>query len=227
MHPHGARRYVMTVNFTLFIFWACFWVLLLMARHGLFKFLSKSESQQVTNRSRSVQPRNPKLEPFHVSHPLSSPPDPIPSPYRSTILVSAIQLPDRCVLSSRRDALCSRISSPSFRRTIATRLMWSACREKIYSTPASRFVTQHNTHFLPTDTYFSRPNRPSLSTAHSDQLPVPIMNFVLPTSARNPSVNRSLSHEEGDDSWVTCHPLSLPLQHLSAVLLYKAVTIHS
>jgi len=69
-----------------------------MAAHGLFKFLSKSESQQVTNRSRSAQPRNPKLEPFHVGHPLSSPPDPIPSPYRSTILVSAIQLPDHRVL---------------------------------------------------------------------------------------------------------------------------------
>jgi len=66
-----------------------------MARHGQFKFFSKSESQQVTNRLRSAQPRNPKLEPFHVRHPQSSPPDPIPSPYRSTILVSAIQLPDR------------------------------------------------------------------------------------------------------------------------------------
>jgi len=72
-----------------------------MARHRLFKFLSKSESQQVTNRSRSAQPRNPKLEPFHVRH---LPPDPIPSPYRSTILVSVIQLHDRRVLSYRRDA---------------------------------------------------------------------------------------------------------------------------
>jgi len=75
-----------------------------MAGHGLFKFLSKSESQQVTNRSRSAQPRNPKLEPFHVGHPLSSPANPIPSPYQLTILVSVIQLLDHHVLSYCWDA---------------------------------------------------------------------------------------------------------------------------
>jgi len=61
---------------------------------------------------------------------------------------------------SSRSILCPRILSPSFRRTIAKRLMWSACREKICSTPASRFITRHDPQFLPTNTYFSRPNRP-------------------------------------------------------------------
>jgi len=101
----------------------------------------------------------------------------------------------RCRGAGQGWILCTRISSPSLRQTIAMRLTWPAYKENDLSNTCELFITRHDAHFLPANTYFSRPNRPSSSTAHSDQPPVPIINFVLPTSARGPSGNHVLSPE--------------------------------